>query len=97
MAATFSGFVKVSGRTKTWDNKKNCRSDKLRWAEDKTYSDGTLIYNWNEDKFDLKKISQSTPLPSQFDHYYHTTYKRSFSKEQPKVPDLLKYPSGEIN
>ena len=96
MAATFSGFVKVSGQTNNLDLEEQKRHP-VRWAEDKTYRDGVLIYNWNEDKFDVKSISKLTPLPSQYGQYFHTTYKQSFSKGQPKVPDLLNYPSGEID
>lgn len=90
---TFSGFLKASGQTTIWDKKDRDRLEKLKWAELKTYADGILIYNWNEDKFDLKSMCQRTPLPSQFDHYYKTMYRSSFNKGPRKVPEDLKCPS----
>lgn len=86
----FSGFVKASGR---WGEQTR-RHSALKWAELNAYSEGVLVSNWNEEKFDVKSVSKPTPLPSQFDHYYQTTYRGSYNKGPPKVPEELRYPSG---
>ena len=87
----FSGFVKASG---SWGGRTRRRNHALKWAELSTYSEGVLVSNWNEEKFDVKSLSKPTPLPSQFDHYYQTTYRDSYNKGPPKVPEELRYPSG---
>lgn len=38
------------------------------------YTSGTLENNWNEERFDIKYLKESKPIPSQFNHFYTTTY-----------------------
>ncbi|CAF1215641.1 unnamed protein product [Adineta ricciae] len=38
----------------------------------------TLIYNWQEERADIKNERVQKPLPSQYDHYFNTTYESSF-------------------
>lgn len=93
-APTFSGFVGATARATVLEN---CRQQKMnpsKWAEPKTYSEGTLLYNWYEGKFDVSTLSKVTSQPSQYDHYYQTIYKTTYSQSPPKVPECLKYYSG---
>lgn len=90
----FTGFVKATGHTTTWTRSNIQKLNELRWAELKTYSAGTLISNWNEDKYDVKSMSKCRPLPSQYDHYYVTTYRGSFGNTPTKVPDVLRFSPG---
>jgi len=59
------------------------------------YSTDVLIGNWNEERFDVKHISQGSALPSQHDHYFETTYKKAYSKSPREVPQVLKYSEGK--
>ncbi|XP_067607093.1 cilia- and flagella-associated protein 68 isoform X1 [Pseudorca crassidens] len=47
------------------------------------YSNRTLMGNWNQERYDLKHIVQPKPLPSQFGHYFETTYDTSYNKKIP--------------
>ncbi len=91
---TFTGFLKASGRTTTWSKSSRQRLNEIRWAELQTYNTSTLIANWNEDKYDVRNVSKRSPLPSQYDHYYVTTYRRSYAKAPMKPPDVLRFSPG---
>ncbi len=58
------------------------------------YSDDVLIGNWNEERFDVRHVSESVSLPSQYDHYFETTYKKAYHKPT-EVPQALKYPESK--
>lgn len=92
---TFSGFVKAEGQATSMPKRMPQPKSGTHWANRKTYSEGTLIYNWNEDKFDVRSMSKLVPQPSQFDHYYQSTYRDSYSSDTPKMPDCLKHTAGE--
>lgn len=64
---TFSGFLNATGHSEMWNLMKvgNQSSDWSSSANEKRYTQGTLIGNWNEDQFDVKEIIKPTPLPSQ--------------------------------
>ncbi|XP_051842936.1 UPF0686 protein C11orf1 homolog isoform X1 [Antechinus flavipes] len=47
------------------------------------YSNRTLMGNWNQERYDLQKIVQPQPMPSQFGHYFETTYGTSYKKKLP--------------
>ena len=92
---TFSGFVKAKG--KIWKMRtRREQGDTVRWAEKMTYSDGILLANWNEDKYDISSMVKLTPLPSQYTYCYQSTYRDSYSKSPTGVPNCLKYTSGII-
>ena len=90
---TFSGFLKASGKAEIWTNTEgnNCQPP---WQLLNTYTSDTLIGNWNEERFDVKELSQTKCLPSQYDHYFETTYRQGYSKSLPGVPEVLKYSQG---
>ena len=54
-----------------------------------SYSANTLIGNWYEDVFDIKNLAKSKCIPSQYNHYFETTYRKDISKERPPVPKVL--------
>ncbi|XP_076969089.1 cilia- and flagella-associated protein 68 isoform X1 [Tamandua tetradactyla] len=49
-------------------------------TNENAYSNRTLIGNWNQERYDLRNIVQPKPLPSQFGHYFETTYDASYNK-----------------
>lgn len=64
---TFSGFLKATGHTEMWDLVEvgDQTSDWSSSTNERSYTRGTLIGNWNEDQFDVKEIVKPAPLPSQ--------------------------------
>lgn len=94
---TFKGFLKASGQAEVWDDTDEKKFSQFGWRTNTTesaYSTNTLIGNWNEEKFDLSKLSKTPAPPSQYDHYFSTTYKESFVKSPPTVPEVLRRRHG---
>ena len=54
-----------------------------------SYSTTTLIGNWYEDVFDIKDLAKPKCVPSQYNHYFETTYRNDISKKRPPVPKVL--------
>nr|KAF6437026.1 hypothetical protein HJG59_001659 [Molossus molossus] len=52
-------------------------------TNENAYSNHTLMGNWNQERYDLKNIMQPKPLPSQFGHYFETTYDISYNNKMP--------------
>ena len=44
------------------------------------YGVKTLLGNWHEERRDVKELKRGKPIPSDFDHYFETTQKQSYSK-----------------
>ncbi|KAM4702981.1 cilia- and flagella-associated protein 68 [Rhinophrynus dorsalis] len=57
-----------------------------------SYSNKTLMGNWNQERFDLRKLEERKPLPSQYDHYYQTTYSCEYPKMNTVTRVLKKEP-----
>ena len=98
---SFQGFVKASGQAELWDKgagKLKSGDQLVGWCRKHTtdYSSDTLIGNWNEERFDVTKLAQSKCLPSQYSHYFETTYSQGYSRSPHKVPEVLKYSRGKI-
>ncbi|XP_042327210.1 UPF0686 protein C11orf1 homolog isoform X2 [Sceloporus undulatus] len=47
------------------------------------YANKTLLGNWNEDRYDIRRVLQPKPLPSQYAHCFESTYSKDYSKEMP--------------
>ena len=101
---TFSGFVKATGQATIWNKNPNMTTQYYRpsnvasWAERKTYSKGTLLYNWNEDMFDVSYMARAVVQPSRYDHYYTSTYRQCYSRRSlpaSGVLECLKYTAGQ--
>ncbi|CAF0778179.1 unnamed protein product [Rotaria sp. Silwood1] len=54
------------------------------------YSNQTLIYNWQEERADIKNERIQKPLPSQYDHYFPTTYECAYGtiRGDPPRPEV---------
>ncbi|XP_072467233.1 cilia- and flagella-associated protein 68 isoform X1 [Notamacropus eugenii] len=52
-------------------------------TNENSYSNSTLMGNWNQERYSLENIVQPQPLPSQFGHYFETTYAASYKKKLP--------------
>ncbi|CAF0783923.1 unnamed protein product [Adineta steineri] len=50
------------------------------------YRPHTLIYNWQEERADVKNERVQKPLPSQYDSYFSTTYESSFGTNRGEPP-----------
>ena len=65
---TFSGFLKASGQAEIWDDTDKKKFQQFGWrttTNESAYSHKTLIGNWNEERFDVSKLVEAKPLPSQ--------------------------------
>ncbi|XP_044164882.1 UPF0686 protein C11orf1 homolog [Acropora millepora] len=57
-----------------------------------SYNTSTLIGNWNEQRFDINRTSKLKPIPSQYSHYFETTYGSGYNTvDTSKVPEALKH------
>jgi hypothetical protein len=66
------------------------------------YGNQTLIYNWLEERADVKNERIQKPLPSQYDHYFTTTYEGAYGtvrgdQIRPEVRKLERKFLHEIN
>uniref|UniRef100_A0A8C6A8K8 Cilia and flagella associated protein 68 n=1 Tax=Marmota marmota marmota TaxID=9994 RepID=A0A8C6A8K8_MARMA len=52
-------------------------------TNENSYSNRTLVGNWNQERYDIRNIVQPKPLPSQFGHYFETTYDTSYNSKIP--------------
>ncbi|XP_012585224.1 PREDICTED: UPF0686 protein C11orf1 homolog [Condylura cristata] len=52
-------------------------------TNENAYSNRTLVGNWNQERYDLRHIVQPKSLPSQFAHYFETTYGTSYNCRMP--------------
>ncbi|KAM4652356.1 cilia- and flagella-associated protein 68 [Discoglossus pictus] len=46
-----------------------------------SYSNKTLMGNWNQERYDLNKVQERKPLPSQYGHYYQTSYSNEYANK----------------
>ncbi len=64
----FRGFVKASGQAAVWEGGRGGKDGGLGWqtrTNESAFSSDTLIGNWNEERFDVSRLSQPKCLPSQ--------------------------------
>ncbi|XP_003387083.1 PREDICTED: UPF0686 protein C11orf1 homolog [Amphimedon queenslandica] len=96
---SFTGFLKASGQAEVWDDEFDMKKfQQFGWrttTNESNYSTDTLVGNWNEEKFDVKSLSKAKPLPSQYDHYFETTYKAGYSQPKKNPQTLPKSRSTE--
>ena len=91
---TFAGFLNPTGTSMLLSKDRKPNTLSSIGVKNNFTSNNVLIDNWNEDTFDIDKLSKARCLPSQHDHYFETTYKQSYSKSPPGVPEVLKYRSS---
>ncbi|XP_022534530.2 UPF0686 protein C11orf1 homolog [Astyanax mexicanus] len=82
----FHYCLRASGQAEVWrDYTDEAKFKQYGWrsctAED-AYSVSTLIGNWSERRADTRRAKElRRPLPSQFSHYFETSYSSAYNKE----------------
>ncbi|XP_023669328.1 cilia- and flagella-associated protein 68 [Paramormyrops kingsleyae] len=84
--AAFYYMLRASGQGEVWrdlgeDDKFGQYGWRCSTSED-AYSNCTLTGNWCEERFDIRRLVQRRPLPSQFAHYFETAYSSSYNTER---------------
>ncbi|MBN3310336.1 CK001 protein, partial [Amia calva] len=88
--------LRASGHGEVWcDYEEDAKLRQYGWrctTSEDAYSRATLLGNWAEERHDLGALAQRRPLPSQFAHYFDTTYASTFntSWQSPTCPPGLK-------
>ncbi|XP_077105925.1 cilia- and flagella-associated protein 68 isoform X3 [Ranitomeya variabilis] len=74
----FVSNLKANGHGEVWvDIRPETKFRQYGWrctTQEDAYCHKTLIGNWNQERYDLCKLEQRRPLPSQYAHYYETSY-----------------------
>eukprot|EP00063_Salmo_salar_P079067 XP_014053902.1 PREDICTED: UPF0686 protein C11orf1 homolog isoform X2 [Salmo salar] len=89
----FHYMLRASGQSEVWsDAQPEDKFHQYGWrcgTSEDGYGTGTLIGNWVEKQKDITQYrkarplpSQVRPLPSQFSHYFDSTYSSSFNREE---------------
>ncbi|XP_030189781.1 UPF0686 protein C11orf1 homolog isoform X2 [Lynx canadensis] len=83
----YGSIINADGHAEVWtDWNSMSKFFQYGWrctTNENTYSNRTLIGNWNQERYDLRNIVQPKPLPSQFGHYFETTYDTSCNNKMP--------------
>ena len=66
---SFQAMVRASGLAEVWTHSTELHKfNQFGWRctnKESSYTNCTLIGNWNEDRFDNSRVMQAKPLPSQ--------------------------------
>nr|XP_029499996.1 UPF0686 protein C11orf1 homolog [Oncorhynchus nerka] len=90
----FHYMLRASGQSEVWSDARP--EDKFRqygWrcgTSEDGYGTRTLIGNWVEQQKDITQYRKARPLPSQFSHYFDSTYSSSFNREEKRPIYSLK-------
>ncbi|XP_069039071.1 cilia- and flagella-associated protein 68 isoform X2 [Lepisosteus oculatus] len=57
-----------------------------RGTGEDAYSPATLVGNWAEERRDTRALARRRPLPSQFAHYFETTYSSTYDRGRQPPP-----------
>ena len=77
---SFQGFMRATGHAEVWEDDKKFQQFGWRTTtSESAYSTDTLIGNWNEERFDVKKIAKAKPLPSQVSSCHFLLYTRNLA------------------
>ncbi|XP_046376139.1 UPF0686 protein C11orf1 homolog [Haliotis rufescens] len=91
----FRSMVRASGLGEIWTHSTDqVKFNQFGWrctTKENSFANGTLIGNWNEDKFDIRKERQAKSLPSQYNHFFESTYDSSYNPQPHEVPRDLKH------
>ncbi|KAL9963396.1 hypothetical protein ACROYT_G026906 [Oculina patagonica] len=91
----FVSELRATGHGEVWDHTDEKKLQQFGWRctnTESSYDTKTLIGNWNEQRFDINRISKPKPIPSRFNHYFETTYGSGYhTVETGKVPEALKH------
>ncbi|XP_044164770.1 UPF0686 protein C11orf1 homolog isoform X1 [Acropora millepora] len=96
----FVSELRATGHGELWDHTDEKKFQQFGWRctnTESSYNTSTLIGNWNEQRFDINRISKPKPVPSQYNHYFETTYGSGYNTvDTSKVPEALKHLEGHL-
>ncbi|XP_036845408.1 UPF0686 protein C11orf1 homolog isoform X2 [Oncorhynchus mykiss] len=82
----FHYMLRASGQSEVWsDARPEDKFHQYGWrcgTSEDGYGTRTLIGNWVEQQKDITQYRKARPLPSQFSHYFDSTYSSSFNREE---------------
>ncbi|XP_064838560.1 UPF0686 protein C11orf1 homolog isoform X2 [Oncorhynchus masou masou] len=82
----FHYMLRASGQSEVWsDARPEDKFHQYGWrcgTSEDGYGTRTLIGNWVEKQKDITQYRKARPLPSQFSHYFDSTYSSSFNREE---------------
>lgn len=84
--AYFSSDLKADGHGEVWvDFGPNAKLKQYGWrctTKEDSYSNKTLLGNWNQERYDLRKLEERKPLPSQvlMKKYWYAQVYQAFAK-----------------
>lgn len=64
----FVSELRATGHGEVWDHTDEKKLQQFGWRctnTESSYNTSTLIGNWNEQRFDINRISKPKPIPSQ--------------------------------
>ncbi|XP_004406341.1 PREDICTED: UPF0686 protein C11orf1 homolog [Odobenus rosmarus divergens] len=83
----YGSLINADGHAEVWtDWNDMSKFFQYGWrctTNENAYSNCTLMGNWNQERYDLRNIVQPKPLPSQFGHYFETSYDMSYNNKMP--------------
>ncbi|XP_040181345.1 UPF0686 protein C11orf1 homolog [Rana temporaria] len=83
--AYFSSDLKADGHGEVWvDIGPDAKLKQYGWrctTKEDSYSNKTLLGNWNQERYDLRKLEERKPLPSQYAHYYETSHSAEYARK----------------
>ncbi|XP_032213160.1 UPF0686 protein C11orf1 homolog isoform X2 [Mustela erminea] len=83
----YGSLINADGHAEVWtDWNDTSKFFQYGWrctTNENAYSNCTLMGNWNQERYDLRNIVKPKPLPSQFGHYFETTYDTSYNNKMP--------------
>ncbi|XP_077915126.1 cilia- and flagella-associated protein 68 isoform X3 [Halichoerus grypus] len=83
----YGSLINADGHAEVWtDWNDMSKFFQYGWrctTNENAYSNRTLMGNWNQERYDLRNIVQPKPLPSQFGHYFETTYDMTYNNKMP--------------
>ncbi|XP_069804431.1 cilia- and flagella-associated protein 68 [Dendropsophus ebraccatus] len=78
----FGSDLKADGHGEVWvDLRPETKFKQYGWrctTKEDAYRNKTLIGNWNQERYDLRKLEERKPLPSQYAHYFETSYNAEY-------------------
>uniref|UniRef100_A0A8C3TJC7 Chromosome 11 open reading frame 1 n=1 Tax=Chelydra serpentina TaxID=8475 RepID=A0A8C3TJC7_CHESE len=79
-------LIHATGHAEVWtDWNSTSKFSQYGWrctTNEDAYSNKTLMGNWNQERYDIRKIAQPKPLPSQYAHYFESIYSSDYNKER---------------
>ncbi|XP_072282834.1 cilia- and flagella-associated protein 68 [Pyxicephalus adspersus] len=83
--AFYNSDLKADGHGEVWlDYGSDVKLKQYGWrctTKEDSYSNKTLLGNWNQERYDLCKLKERKPLSSQYAHYYETSYSADYTKK----------------